>query len=202
MVLFIYQLTKIPEELSKLVCLRQLDISHNADSIGELEHVLCLTANNNYIGQLPKSITPLTNLQQLDLSSMYQAFDPLVKSSPVLLSEKEFRKQGGHRITESYRLEKTSKIIESNRKPTLPKPPLNHVPKHLIQMSFKYFQGWQLNHFPGQPVPMLDNPFREEKFPNIQSKPPLVQLEAISLILSLVTWEKRPTPTSLQPPFR
>ncbi|KAK4828748.1 hypothetical protein QYF61_000739 [Mycteria americana] len=47
-------------------------------------------------------------------------------------------------------------------------------------MSFKYFQGWRLNHFPGQPVPMLDNPFSEEKFPNIQSKPPLAQLEAIS----------------------
>ncbi|KAK4828214.1 hypothetical protein QYF61_024648 [Mycteria americana] len=40
--------------------------------------------------------------------------------------------------------------------------------------------GWRLNHFPGQPVPMLDNPFREVKFPNIQSKPPLVQLEAVS----------------------
>ncbi|KAK4810205.1 hypothetical protein QYF61_011799 [Mycteria americana] len=40
--------------------------------------------------------------------------------------------------------------------------------------------GWQLNHFPGQPVPMLDNPLSEVKFPNIQSKPPLAQLEAIS----------------------
>ncbi|KAK4815348.1 hypothetical protein QYF61_000180 [Mycteria americana] len=40
-------------------------------------------------------------------------------------------------------------------------------------------KGWRLNHFPGQPVPMLENPFREVKFPNIQSKPPLVQLEAI-----------------------
>ncbi|KAK4817963.1 hypothetical protein QYF61_003483 [Mycteria americana] len=47
-------------------------------------------------------------------------------------------------------------------------------------MAFKHLQGWRLNHFPGQPVPMLDNPFSEEKFPNIQSKPPLVQLEAIS----------------------
>ncbi|KAK4810786.1 hypothetical protein QYF61_008758 [Mycteria americana] len=63
---------------------------------------------------------------------------------------------------------------------TLPRPPLYHVPKHLIQTSFKYFQGWRLNHFPGQPVPMLDNPFSEVKFPNIQSKPPLAQLEAIS----------------------
>ncbi|KAK4811654.1 hypothetical protein QYF61_022747 [Mycteria americana] len=41
-------------------------------------------------------------------------------------------------------------------------------------------KGWRLNHFPGQPVPMLDNPFSEVKFPNIQSKPPLAQLEAIS----------------------
>ncbi|KAK4830422.1 hypothetical protein QYF61_011046 [Mycteria americana] len=41
-------------------------------------------------------------------------------------------------------------------------------------------QGWRLNHFPGQSVPMLDNPLGEEKFPNIQSKPPLAQLEAIS----------------------
>ncbi|KAK4827479.1 hypothetical protein QYF61_018779 [Mycteria americana] len=63
---------------------------------------------------------------------------------------------------------------------TLPRPPLHHVPKHLIQTSFKYLQGWRLHHFPGQPVPMLDNPFSEEKFPNIQSKPPLAQLEAIS----------------------
>ncbi|KAK4819038.1 hypothetical protein QYF61_024403 [Mycteria americana] len=40
--------------------------------------------------------------------------------------------------------------------------------------------GWRLNHFPGQPVPVLDDPFGEEIFPNTQSKPPLAQLEAIS----------------------
>lgn len=84
MVLFLYQLTKIPEELSKPVCLRELDISHNAlkeipASIGELEYVVHLIANNNHIGQLPESITSLRNLQRLDLSSEYQAFNPLVK---------------------------------------------------------------------------------------------------------------------------
>ncbi|KAK4811237.1 hypothetical protein QYF61_022134 [Mycteria americana] len=31
-----------------------------------------------------------------------------------------------------------------------------------------------------RPVPMLDHPFSKEIFPNIQSKPPLTQLEAIS----------------------
>ncbi|KAK4816273.1 hypothetical protein QYF61_014345 [Mycteria americana] len=61
---------------------------------------------------------------------------------------------------------------------TLPRPPRYHVPKHLIQTSLKYFQGWQLNHCPGQPVPMLDNPFSEVKFPNIQTKPTMAQLEA------------------------
>ncbi|KAK4822070.1 hypothetical protein QYF61_009331, partial [Mycteria americana] len=53
---------------------------------------------------------------------------------------------------------------------------------HMLPLSFPLapVKGWGLNHFPGQPVPMLDNPLGEEKFPNIQSKPPLAQLEAIS----------------------
>ena len=34
--------------------------------------------------------------------------------------------------------------------------------------------------FPWAACSMIENPFGEEIFPNIQSKPPLVQLEAIS----------------------
>ncbi|KAK4829526.1 hypothetical protein QYF61_005165 [Mycteria americana] len=49
-----------------------------------------------------------------------------------------------------------------------------------MERAFLPWPGWRLNHFPGQPVPMLDNPLGEEKFPNTQSKPPLAQLEAIS----------------------
>jgi len=37
-------------------------------------------------------------------------------------------------------------------------------------------------------------------FPNIQSAPPPMQLEAIAYCP--ITWEKRPPPASLQPPFR
>ncbi|KAK4815422.1 hypothetical protein QYF61_001410 [Mycteria americana] len=88
-----------------------------------------------------------------------------------------------HRITESQNHIGWKRPLRSSSPTinlTLPKPPLHHVPKHLIQTSFKYLQGWRLNHFPGQPLPMLDNPLGEEKFPNIQSKPPLAQLEAIS----------------------
>ncbi|KAK4829686.1 hypothetical protein QYF61_006061, partial [Mycteria americana] len=87
------------------------------------------------------------------------------------------------RITESKNRIGWKRPLRSSRPTvnlTLPRPPLYHVPKHLIQTSFKYLQGWRLNHFPGQPVPMLDNPFSEVKFPNIQPKPPLAQLEAIS----------------------
>ncbi|KAK4828653.1 hypothetical protein QYF61_000301 [Mycteria americana] len=40
--------------------------------------------------------------------------------------------------------------------------------------------GMGIQLLPWQPVPMLNNPFGEEIFPNIQSKPPLAQLEAIS----------------------
>ncbi|KAK4829093.1 hypothetical protein QYF61_002044 [Mycteria americana] len=52
------------------------------------------------------------------------------------------------------------------------------------------------------PVPMLDNPLGEEICPNIQSKPPLAQLEAISSFPMTCYLEKRRTPTSRQPPFR
>ncbi|KAK4806181.1 hypothetical protein QYF61_001104 [Mycteria americana] len=92
-------------------------------------------------------------------------------------------KQRTNKITESQNRIGWKRPLRSSSPTvnlTLPRPPLYHVPKHLIQTAFKCFQGWRLNHFPGQPVPMLDNPFSEVKFPNIQSKPPLAQLEAIS----------------------
>ena len=77
---------------------------------------------------------------------------------------------------------------------TWPSPPLNHVPKCHTYTSFKYLQGWWLNHFSGQLVPVPDNPFSEEISPNIQSKIPLVQLAAIFSCPVACYWEKRPTP--------
>ena len=47
-------------------------------------------------------------------------------------------------------------------------------------MFFEHVQGWGLHHLSGQPVPMPDHSLGEEIFPNVQSKPALTHLEAIS----------------------
>ena len=68
-----------------------------------------------------------------------------------------------YRIIESFRLEKTFNIIKSNHHPC----PLNHVMEYPVYALFEYLQGWWLKHFPGQPVPMPDNPLSKKIFPNI-----------------------------------
>ena len=47
-------------------------------------------------------------------------------------------------------------------------------------MVFKHIQGWWLNHLPGEPILVLNNPLSKEVFPYIQPKLTLVQLKAIS----------------------
>ena len=80
--------------------------------------------------------------------------------------------------------------------------PLHRVPQYNIWMFLEHLQGWWLHHLPGQPIPVMDHSFGEEILPNIQPEPFLVQLEAVPSCPAAVTWEKRPTPTSPQPPFR
>ncbi|KAK4831600.1 hypothetical protein QYF61_018360 [Mycteria americana] len=128
---------------------------------------------------LPPPPPPLA-FQKCFEGARLQSMEPA--HSEHLLGQWDLSKKN-HRITESQNhigWKRPLRSLSPTINLTLPKPPLHHVSKHLIQTSFKYFQGWRLNHFPGQPVPMLDNPLGEEKFPNIQSKPPLAQLEAIS----------------------
>ncbi|KAK4818569.1 hypothetical protein QYF61_014705 [Mycteria americana] len=89
---------------------------------------------------------------------------------------------------------------------TLPSPPLHHVPKHLIQTSFKYLQGWGLPHFPGQPVPVLENPFIVES-DEVSPQPPFLQAEQpqlpqplpISLVLQTLPQLRCPSLDTLQP---
>lgn len=44
--------------------------------------------------------------------------------------------------------------------PELPSPPLNQFPEYHVYTSSKYLQDWFLNVFLGQPVPVLDKPFK------------------------------------------
>lgn len=55
----------------------------------------------------------------------------------------------------------------------------NCVPKDDIFVFFKSLQAWGLQHYPGQPVLMLNTSFGKEILPNIQPKPPLVPLEVV-----------------------
>jgi len=57
--------------------------------------------------------------------------------------------------------------------------PLNHVPKCHVYTFLDHIQGWWLYHLTGQPVPVCNHSFWEV-FPNIQTEPFLVQLQAIS----------------------
>lgn len=47
-------------------------------------------------------------------------------------------------------------------------------------MLLKYLQGWELYHFSGQPVVILDHPFWEEVLLNVPSGSLLLPLETIS----------------------
>ena len=83
---------------------------------------------------------------------------------------------------ESYRIIGWKRPLRSSSPTSHPTTPclLNHILKWHIYMFFKHLQGWGLNHLPGQPVPMPEHSFSKEIFPNIQSKPPLRQLQAIA----------------------
>lgn len=97
-------------------------------------------------------------------------------------------------------LKRPLKFIESNNYyPARPSPPLNHNPKCHIYLSAKYPQAWWLNHFHGQPVPVLEKPLCEEIFLIAHLNLPWHNLKLLFLVLLFVTWEKRPAPASLKP---
>lgn len=75
---------------------------------------------------------------------------------------------------ESFKLEKTLKIINSNHHLTLPSPPVNQIPRCHVHVSLEYLQGWGIHRCPWQTLSEYDHPLFEEIHPDIQFKPPLV----------------------------
>lgn len=66
------------------------------------------------------------------------------------------------RITESFRLEKPSKTIQSNHAPTQPMPLLTHVsPNDTFTWLLNHSRDWRLHYCPWHSVPGLQKPFPE-----------------------------------------
>jgi len=87
--------------------------------------------------------------------------------------------ESSYRITESLRLEKTTKIIQSNHQPitTMHTKLCHSVACHHVA-SVLFYED--LHHPPGQTVPIPHHSFWEEILPHIQPEPSLVQLKAIT----------------------
>lgn len=79
---------------------------------------------------------------------------------------------------ESFRVEKTFKIIESKLWPAAKLTTVNHIPKCKVCTCLLNTPGDTDSATSLGAVPMPHNPFAEESFANTQSKPPL--LETIS----------------------
>lgn len=70
------QLKELPEEISKLTALRELDVSYNEleampEGIGELTCLATLRANDNCLKKLPLSFSSLRSLQHLNLQGKH-----------------------------------------------------------------------------------------------------------------------------------
>ncbi|XP_051631385.1 uncharacterized protein LOC127464952 isoform X2 [Manacus candei] len=66
-------------------------------------------------------------------------------------------------IPGSLRLERSSQVITPTLCPTPTLSPAQSTECHL-QSLLGHLQGWGLPHLPGQPLPMFNSPFQEEKF--------------------------------------
>lgn len=82
--------------------------------------------------------------------------------------------------------------------PALSSTPPSHVPRCHIYTTFKYLQGWCLKH--SQSIPMFHDPLVKIFFLVSNLKLPWQTLRPFSLLLSLVTWEKRLTSHLALPP--
>jgi len=57
---------------------------------------------------------------------------------------------------------------------------LQQVVEDLVQAGLEYLQRRTLHHLPGQPVPVLRHPQREEILPHIQTELPVLQFVPIA----------------------
>ena len=57
---------------------------------------------------------------------------------------------------------------------------LHHAAQDLVQAGLEYLQRKRSHNLPGQPVPVLHHPQREEVIPHVQTELPLLQFVPIA----------------------
>jgi len=57
---------------------------------------------------------------------------------------------------------------------------LQQAAEDLVQAGLEFLQRRRLHHLPGQPVPVLRHPRREEVLPHVQTELPMLQFVAIA----------------------
>jgi len=65
-----------------------------------------------------------------------------------------------------------------------------------VQVGLEYLQRRTIHNLPGQRVPVLRHPQREEVLPHVQTELPMPQFVPLPLVLSLGTTEKSLPPSS------
>jgi len=51
---------------------------------------------------------------------------------------------------------------------------LQQAAQNLVQAGLEYLQRGRIHNIPGQPIPVLHHPQREEVLPHVQMEPPVV----------------------------
>ena len=79
-------------------------------------------------------------------------------------------------ITESHGMVGVGRDLCGSSSPTLlPKQRhLQQAAEDLVQVGLEYLQRRRLHHLPGQPVPVLHHPQREEVLPHVQTELPVL----------------------------
>lgn len=83
-----------------------------------------------------------------------------------------------YRIMEYPELKGATRIIKSDPSPAQEHPQESH---HGLESTVHTQKPWCCDHYPVEPVPETRHPLGEECFPDIQTKPPLTQVQAIPL---------------------
>jgi len=107
-------------------------------------------------------------------------------------------------ITQNHRTVGVGRDLcgSSGPTPLLKQGHLQQATQDLVQAGLEYLQRRRLHHLPGQPVPVLRHPQKEEVLPQVQTELPMLQFVPAAPVLSLGTTEKTLALSSGHPPFR